>query len=394
MKKVKLLNYCNLLTGYPFKSSGFTQNEQDIPLVKGSNLSHRQIDWKSAPRWNHDDIDSYSEYHLSTGDIVLAMDRPIVQDRLKFSWITENDPKSYLVQRIARLRAKKGLTQGFLKCLIASNQFKAHIKSVTTGANVPHISSKDILNFEFSLPSIKFQENIANQIGNFDQLISTNRKKIKILEEIAQRLYEEWFVHFKFPGHEDVKMVDPPAGEASSELGKIPEGWGVNIVETIIKRESAGKRYSSKTAKDSGSVPILDQGKSGVIGFHDDSPGCLASKDNPVIVFANHTCYQNIILEPFSAIQNVIPFRPKNPNNIYWLHWATKDLIKINDYKGHWPEFMGRKVRIPTEHLQKQFGSLVKDIVVYIHTLKKKNENLKKARNLLLPRLILGEIEV
>lgn len=63
-----------------------------------------------------------------------------------------------------------------------------------------------------------------------------------------------------------------------------------------------------KTAEEKGTVPILDQGKSGLIGYHNDKPGMMASPDDPIIVFANHTCYMRLIMFDFSAIQNVLPF--------------------------------------------------------------------------------------
>ena len=95
---------------------------------------------------------------------------------------------------------------------------------------------------------------------------------------MAQAIYREWFVEFRFPGHEGVQMVD-------SELGLMPQGWEVVRTEQIIKRVQSGKKYNQKTVEQIGSVPVLDQGQSGIIGYHNDVPGVIASEDEPIIVF-------------------------------------------------------------------------------------------------------------
>jgi len=99
---------------------------------------------------------------------------------------------------------------------------------------------------------------------------------------------------------------------------------------------------------------------------------------------------------PFSAIQNVLPFVPcsEYPRNIYWLHYATKDLVTFNDYKGHWPEFMAKELILPSSNTCEQFGLFVEPVTRLIYKTEKKNETLRHTRDLLLPRLISGEVDV
>ncbi len=257
------------------------------------------------------------------------------------------------------------------------------------GASNPTLNRNHIHSIRVSVPPVPSQQKIAAILSAYDDLIENNIRRIKILEEMAQNLNREWFVKFCFPGHQKGKMVNSP-------MGKIPEGWEVLNVENIVKRHSPGKLYEQKTVHTEGAVPVLDQGRSGVIGYHNDSPGVEANEGNPVIIFANHTCYQRIIHFPFSAIQNVIPFYP-NPDhyrNIYWLHYATKDLISFNDYKGHWPEYMGKKVVVPTIQVTENFGCHIKPNNLLVFKLQKKCRNLSKTRDLLLPKLISGELDV
>lgn len=167
-------------------------------------------------------------------------------------------------------------------------------------------------------------------------------------------------------------------------------------VEALVKRIKAGKLYDNKTALKTGKVPILDQGKSGVIGYHDDEPSVIASELEPVIVFANHTCYERVVHFPFSAIQNVLPFLP-NPEmfrNIYWLYWATNGLVLLNDYKGHWPEFSTKNIVAPPIAICKRFGDIAKPIALQIYNFERSNEFLRQTRDLLLPRLLSGQIDL
>jgi type I restriction enzyme S subunit len=255
--------------------------------------------------------------------------------------------------------------------------------NILTGATVDRIPLTKFPDFPITIPDLPTQRKIAGILSAYDDLIENNLRRIKILEEMAQSLYREWFVHFRFPGHETVKMVDSP-------LGKIPEGWEVKTIEEIVKRIPVGKKYDQKTASPTGSVPIFDQGKTGVIGYHDDQPGVEASEDDPAIVFANHTCYQRLVHYPFSAIQNVLPFlpSPKIPRNIYWLHYATNGRLVLNDYKGHWPEFAALFVVVPASDVCERFGAFVAPLSLEVLKLERAIQVLRQTRDLLLPKLL------
>ena len=266
---------------------------------------------------------------------------------------------------------------------------KRDMQQVSHGTTQDNLSLDKLLHFNFVVPNVNEQRKIAGILSAYDDLIENNLRRIKILEEMAQNLYREWFVKFRFPGHQNTRFVDSP-------LGKIPEGWEVHLVEKIVIRIHSGKKYNQKTASATGAIPILDQGRSGIIGYHDDEPGDLASEDRPIIVFANHTCYQNLIMYPFSAIQNVLPFiaNSKYLRDIYWLHYTTKDLVTFNDYKGHWPEFISKELILPISYVCKNFGSIVEPILRLIFRHEKRNTNLRQTRDLLLPKLISGEVDV
>jgi type I restriction enzyme S subunit len=273
----------------------------------------------------------------------------------------------------------------FIKYYI--DTIKLEMQGISRGTTQDNLSLDKLLTFEFLVPPLSLQRRIAGILSAYDELIENNQRRIKILEEMARSLYREWFVNFRFPGHEKVPLLDSP-------LGKIPKGWEVCTVAEVIQRIPSGKKYDQKTVQPEGGVPVLDQGKSGIIGYHDDEPGVIASEVNPVIVFANHTCYQRMIHFPFSTIQNVLPFVPSTsrPRNIYWLHSATNGLVVFNDYKGHWPEFVSKKVILPGDEVCNPFGDYAAPIARMILNSERTIQNLRRARDLLLPRLLSGSI--
>jgi type I restriction enzyme S subunit len=260
-----------------------------------------------------------------------------------------------------------------------------HIRDLATEAShgTKKLETEVLARFPILVPRPEVQRKIVELISTYDDLIENNRRRMELLEEGARQLYREWFVRLRFPGREHTCISNG-----------VPRGWEVRKVSELVKRIPPGKLYSQDTALTVGKVPILDQGRSGVIGFHDHGPGVDCSTDKPVIVFANHTCYQRIIFYPFSAIQNVLPFVSSNevPRNLFWLHFVTVRVVKTNAYKGHWPELMAKEVLVPPNKLTDLFGRHVKDNLIMVHLLDVQNQKLRAARDLLLPRLMSGEI--
>ena len=248
------------------------------------------------------------------------------------------------------------------------------------GVNRNHLHKIRILH---ALPNA--QGKIAAVLSAYDDLIENNNRRIAILERMADELYREWFVRLRFPGHEHAKIVKG-----------VPEGWKEKNVGSLITRIAVGKRYDNKTVFPDGNIPVLDQGQSGIIGYHNENAGVIASFNDPIITFANHTCYQQLVFFSFSTIQNVLPFRPNKilPSNIFWLHYATKDLVNTSEYKGHWPEFTKKRLYYPGYDITEKFGEAAQPIILntaYLHNI---NKNLATSRDRLLSRLMSGAIDV
>jgi type I restriction enzyme S subunit len=167
----------DLSVGCAFKSTGFTDEADGIRLLRGDNVGQGRLRWESCKRWPASGLQGLDRYFLVEGDVILAMDRPWIGGGLKQATVRSEDLPALLVQRVARLRARRGLDQGFLAAVVASQEFEAHILSVITGSAVPHISGSQILSFPLRrLPAESEQRRIAATLGALDEKITSNRR--------------------------------------------------------------------------------------------------------------------------------------------------------------------------------------------------------------------------
>jgi type I restriction enzyme, S subunit len=174
----------DLSTGFPFKSPHYTDDENDVLLLRGDNIMQGDMRWVDVKRWKQSEYNDYEKYQLQEGDIVLAMDRPWVKAGLKCAKLANKDLPALLVQRTARLRNKKGIDATFLYYLIKSKRFTQHLLGVQTGIGVPHISGKDILSFSFSKPSLIEQQTFVNKLD----ALSTETKRLEAIYQ--QKLHD------------------------------------------------------------------------------------------------------------------------------------------------------------------------------------------------------------
>ena len=323
----------------------------------------------------------------------------------------------------------------FLFLLLISNETTEYFKMIaeSRSGTFPQITFDSVSSLSLNIPDKETQQKILDIITPLDDKIELNTQINQTLEQIAQALFKSWFVDFdpvrakvqalsdglsleqaelaamqaisgKTP--EELTALSQTQPERYAELAEtakafpcemvevdgveVPKGWEVKRIDEVIQKIPVGKKYSSKTAFSEGLVPILDQGRLGVIGYHNDKPGVKASIEEPIIVFANHTCYMRLISYDFSAIQNVFAFKGKECN-LYWLYLATLGKQEFVEYKGHFPDFLIKEIIVPPEELTELFGKYVKENFSKIFINDRENSNLSKIRDLLLPKLLNGE---
>jgi type I restriction enzyme S subunit len=242
---VRLGDYVDLTTGFPFKSNGYSNEESAVRLLRGDNVAQGVLRWEDAKHWPKGGSDDVRTYALSEGDVVLAMDRPWIAAGLKFAHVRASDLPCLLVQRVARLRAKSGLDSRFLRYIIGGRRFTNYILSVQTGTAVPHISSGQIAAFEFLLPPLEEQQVVGDMLAKLDDRIDLLRQTNATLESIAQALFKSWFIDFdpvraKAEGREPEGMDAATAALFPSEfeesaLGLIPKGWQTSTLGSLCE---------------------------------------------------------------------------------------------------------------------------------------------------------------
>lgn len=242
---VRLGDHVDLATGFPFKSTGYSNEGSAVRLLRGDNVAQGALRWEDAKRWPQSGSDDVQAYALREDDVVLAMDRPWIAAGLKFAHVRRADLPCLLVQRVARLRAKEALDSRFLRYVIGSKQFTDYILSVQTGTAVPHISAAQINAFEFLLPPMSEQRIAGELLGMLDDRIDLLRETNTTLESIGNALFKSWFIDFdavraKVDGSEPGGMDAAtaalfPAAFEESPLGFTPKGWPIIKLGDVLE---------------------------------------------------------------------------------------------------------------------------------------------------------------
>ena len=381
-KKTTLSEVCSLITD---GKHGDCENQENSGyyFVSAKDVRNGKLNYEKARQITYQSFaPTHRRTDLKPNDILITNSGTI--GRMAIARDVAETEKTTFQKSVAVLKPIRDRVDAhFLYYYLRANKKK--LTHSAGGAAQKNLLLGSMRKFEIEIPTVEKQVMLASIIRPYDDLIENNRRRIVLLEEAARQLYKEWFVRFRFPGHEHTTFVDG-----------VPEGWERLKVGDLVKRRPAGKLFSQKTVEADGAVPVLDQGAKGVIGYHNESASVDADNDHPIIVFANHTCNQKLVHFPFSTIQNVLPFNASQnaKRNIYWLHYATMGLVKLNGYKGHWPELMAKNIILPPTEICEEFGKIVRPSQIQMFVLEQQISKLTKARDLLLPRLMNGDIAV
>ena len=285
--------------------------------------------------------------------------------------------------RINKDLAEQKYIYYYLKCN------EKYVKSFANGAATNTITKESVRNLEVILPNRSIQKKIISTIYTYEKLIENNIRRIEILEEMAQRIYKEWFVNFKYPGHENDELVD-------SELGLIPEGWevkefGENI--TFIR----GKNITKKQMVH-GEIPVVSAGIN-PSGFHNTS-----NVNGPVVTIsasganAGYISYylRNIWAADCSYINNEM-----TPYIFYYFSFVkfnSKEITNLQRGAAQPHVYLKDVARIsiidPKIETIKEFEKIAVNMFNEIGILRKKIINLRQTRDFLLPKLISGKVDV
>ncbi len=286
---------------------------------------------------------------------------------------------------------------------------RRELLALALGGAQRNLSGRTIKKFAINVPPIETQRKIASILSAYDDLIENNLRRIKILEEMAQALYREWFVKFRFPGHEKVRMVESP-------LGEIPEGWKIGKIDELIKTCS-GFAFKSKTFVRSAKFRIITirNVKDGVFGDESDSQidelpssmpkHCHLTTGDILLSLTGNVGRACLVFgDGFLLNQRVAKLEPLNPANRAFAYFMFRqeemrqklEILSTGVAQQNLsPVQMGRmEIVVPPEDVLMEFSGTGEPICEQIISLNLRNRNLRNTRDLLLPKLISGDLDV
>lgn len=270
----------------------------------------------------------------------------------------------------------------FLYYWFQSYEGRKKFEALAKGTAQKAVPISGIKTLEIELPSLKDQKRIVDILSAYDDLIENNQKQIKLLEEAAQRLYKEWFVDLRFPGHENTKIVDG-----------VPEGWSRTNINEIL---TFHRGYDlTKNEMKAGRYPVV--GSTTVIGYHNEfkikGPGIVTGRSGSLGKY-------QFIWDNFWPHNTSLYISDYKDHNIFFVYslLQTVDFASLNN--GGAIPTLNRNVLSnieviePTDELQEMFATITEAQYRKIRNLEKQNNQLKMARDVLLPKLMSGEMEV
>ncbi|EGR0636810.1 restriction endonuclease subunit S [Vibrio vulnificus] len=346
----------------------------------------------------------FGRYGLQYGDIVMCEGGEPGRCAI---W--KNQKPSMMIQKaLHRIRAKPGVDSAFLFYSLLNTGLQGQFDGYFTGAAIKHLTGENLRKVELNVPALATQKKIAAILSTYDDVINNNLERIKLLEEMAQITYEEWFVRMKFPGYEEVEL--------DLETG-LPIGWKTQTLRELtsyINRGVAPKYVESE------GFPVINQKciREHLVNFTESR---LTASDHKVpkdkllhsldiLVNSTGTGTLGRVAQLFDCPDkatvdtHVTIVRPSNDVSAYWLGRSLEAIepFIVNLGKGATnQQELGRndladivKLNTPTEDLMARFDDFARPIFETITNLLNQNGLLKEARDILLPRLMTGMIDI
>jgi type I restriction enzyme S subunit len=390
--------------GFAFKSQFFSETGTHVVLTPGN--FNEEGGFRSRPgkdRFYSADIPE--DFVLREGDLIVAMTEQ-GPGLLGSSALVPEDGKYLHNQRLGLIQNldNKKLDKNFLYYLFNTRSVRSQISGSATGTKVRHTAPERIYRVKASIPKeVEEQKRIAATLSAYDDLIENNRRRIQLLEQAARLLYKEWFVHLRFPGHEHVKITDG-----------VPEGWKAGTIGDLGE-VITGKTPSKKKAENYGNdLPFIktpDMHGNAIVVHTEESLSEEGAKTQ-----ANKTLPSRSILvscigtvgavafnaSPAQTNQQINSIVPASDSVTYWAYFMARDLKPLLEGMGggatmanvNKSKFSGIKVVIPSKQLLELFSDFAKPAFDQIENLTISNARLAKARDLLLPKLMIGEVAV
>ena len=370
----------NIQTG-PFGSQLHQSDysESGIPVVMPKDLVGGKISEESIARVDKTHVERLCRHKIETGDILYSRRGDVG----RCAYVTEKEVGWLCGTGCLRVTIDSEKADSrFVFFQLQHPDTVGWVEKHAVGATMLNLNTTILSSVPIRLPALESQKRIANVLSAYDDLIENNQKQIKLLEEAAQRLYKEWFVNLRFPGHENTKIVDG-----------VPEGWSKTNINEIL---TFHRGYDlTKNEMKAGRYPVV--GSTTVIGYHNEfkikGPGIVTGRSGSLGKY-------QFIWDNFWPHNTSLYISDYKDHNIFFVYslLQTVDFASLNN--GGAIPTLNRNVLSnieviePEKKLQDMFAKIVEPHYQKIKNLEKQNDRLKTARGLLLPKLMSGEVEV
>ncbi len=394
---MRLEDACELIVDCPHSTA--RDEGKGFPLIRTPNIGRGRFLLENVHRVSESVYNKRNARAVpKDDDIILAREAPAGNVA-----IIKNGVKMCLGQRTVLLRPNKEVVNpDFLTYFLLAPEQQYGLLGTANGATVAHVNIPTIRNLKIKLPPLKTQERIGKILSAYDDLIENNQRQIKLLEEAAQRLYKEWFVDLRFPGHENTKITDG-----------IPEGWRMAVLSEIasVNKESISKQYpydyvdyidiGAVSKGQINSVTRLSTkdapGRAKRIAFDGDVLWGMVRPNLKSYALVFHPKETSVFSTGFAILH-----AEKVPFSFLYCHVTQDEFVSylINCTNGAaYPavkpsHFENAVLLVPTDMVLSKFHSLVGQMFRQAEILEQKNQQAIEARDRLLPKLMSGEIEV
>lgn len=380
------------------KTAPTVDHETPYKMIRTTNIKNGFIDLNQVKyvskevflKWTRRSKPKY-------GDVILTREAPVGE----IGRYTSSDENVLLGQRLFHYRPNpQKLDWNFLAYVLMSPQVQGYLKGIGFGATVDHIKVGDAENLEIPCPPIEMQKCIGNILSNYDSLIENNKRRIQLLEDFARLLYEEWFVRLRFPGYEGVKIE-----------GGLPKGWKHKTfgeICSVLKKTILPENISPKTPyiglehMPRRSITLSEWGDAADVTstkFKFNPGNILFGKIRPyfhkvgIALTEGITSSDMIVLEASSPRE--LPFTLLTASSDSFVAIVSKTVKEGSKMPRADIKVMeAHQIRYPSDEILQKFDRIVEPILLELKVLSFQMKKLAQARDLLLPRLMNGEIAV
>jgi type I restriction enzyme, S subunit len=405
-RNCKLGDLLQIKHGFAFLGEHFASAGTHVVLTPGNFLEEGGFKEKSdKAKWYNGPIPN--DYVLNEGDLIVAMTEQ-AEGLLGSSAFIPRSAIYLHNQRLGlvQIRERKQVDQQFIYYLFNSKPVRQQIRGSASGTKIRHTAPSRIAEVKVSIPPLPVQRRIAGILSAYDELMENSQRRIRILEAMARALYREWFVHFRFPGHEKLPRVPSP-------LGPIPKGWEVKKLANIAAVNRA--QISARTTPDELyyiDISSVSPGQIDTItNYHSaDAPGRARRvvQHGDVLwscVRPNRRSHALVMRPEPNTIASTgfaVLTATSVPFTFLYIATTTDDFVAYltNNATGSaYPAvtattFEKAVLLVPPPQLLERFSDTTIPMAEQIHALHRQIQNLRRTRDLLLPRLLSGQLEL